>query len=203
MQPSVAVQACCHELIESITRHDFADIVSTAQLAHLNQTRRDGRPYIVHPLEVLRIVRQFYPDDRRTQLVAVLHDAMEDGIENFGSLDELESHVIGSISDQAEAEAVLDVVRLLTHSSSQSYVGYVVGLLGHRTALRVKLADMLNNLSESPSPNQLKKYAAAIRRLELVGGSPPSGISIQHWAKLKRLIVNVAEARCSLVGMLI
>ena len=65
-------------LIEKITREDLEDVMQTAQLAHLGQTRRDGSPYITHPVAVQSIVARFYPDNLKAQVLAVLHDSLEE-----------------------------------------------------------------------------------------------------------------------------
>ena len=55
-----------------------------AGIAHHNQFRRDGQPYIMHPTAVQAITKQFYPDNIDAQVLAVLHDVIEDGPQYSG-----------------------------------------------------------------------------------------------------------------------
>jgi hypothetical protein len=52
---------------------------------------------------------------------------------------------------------------------------------------------MLHNLSSSPSPKQIIKYGGAITVLRDAFGSPPAGISPDHWAALEELVSNEPE----------
>jgi (p)ppGpp synthase/HD superfamily hydrolase len=82
------------------TREDFEDVYSTAQMAHMGQIRRDGSEYFTHPSEVRNIVRKYYPSDYAAQMVALLHDSLEDAPgSTVGSIEEMESFIRGSISD--------------------------------------------------------------------------------------------------------
>ena len=66
-------------LLEKIRQEDFEDIKQTAYLAHMGQTRRDGSPYITHPIAVSNIVRSYYPKNYTAQILGLLHDTLEDG----------------------------------------------------------------------------------------------------------------------------
>jgi (p)ppGpp synthase/HD superfamily hydrolase len=64
---------------------------------------------------------------------------------------------------------VVEVVTLLTHPESQEYDSYLAAIAAHPIAKRVKIADMLTNLSDQPTDKQIVKYAKGL--LKLV--SPP------------------------------
>ena len=55
-----------------------------ADIAHQNQFRRDGQPYIMHPTAVQAITKRYYPDNLEAQILAMLHDVMEDGPSQSG-----------------------------------------------------------------------------------------------------------------------
>ena len=62
-------------------------------------------------------------------------------------------------------------------------------LLGDVPTLRVKLADMVHNLTDNPSPKQKAKYASALNAIgQKTGGNAPQGISDNHWNTLMSLI---------------
>ena len=177
------------KILERFSAQDFEDVYATAQMAHTGQKRRSGEDYFSHPSEVRNITRRFYPDDKVSQLAALLHDTIEDAPgSTVESEEEMEQFIRGSISDEAAGREVVRVVRALTHEKGGDYQAYVVDLMGDEPALRVKLADMVHNLSSSPSPKQKAKYKSAIDAIsQQTGGSPPSGISQQHWDELLSL----------------
>tara|TARA_Y100001970_G_C14162683_1_gene819466 strand:- start:21 stop:767 length:747 start_codon:yes stop_codon:yes gene_type:complete len=170
------------------TREDFEDVYSTARMAHMGQKRRSGGEYFTHPSEVRNIVRKYYPDDYAAQMVALLHDSLEDAPgQTVDSIDEMESFIRGSIADPSSGQEVIDAVHSLTHEKGSDYGSYVISLLNNPLALRVKLADMLHNLSTSPSAKQKKKYEDALSTASDVAGGVPNHINPQHWDDLTSL----------------
>ncbi len=175
-------------VMATFTREDFEDVYSTARMAHMGQKRRTGAEYFTHPSEVRNIVRKYYPDDYAAQMVALLHDSLEDAPgSTVDSIEEMESFILGSIGDPASGQEVVAAVRSLTHAKGTDNGSYVVSLLGNPLALRVKLSDMLHNLSSSPSPRQKKKYEDALAIASDTAGGIPTDISPQHWDDLTSL----------------
>ena len=178
---------------ERFSSDDFKDVYNTARMAHVGQTRRDGSEYFSHPSEVRNIARGFYPRDNVVQMAALLHDSLEDapGL-TMSSTEEMEDFIRGSIQDQSSANEVIRVVRALTHEKGGSYTDYVLSLLGDIPTLRVKLADMVHNLSDAPSSKQKAKYKTALDAISSqTGGRAPSGISPRHWEKLLSLTEGI------------
>ena len=91
--------------------------------------------------------------------------------------------ISASISDPQEYETIITAVEMLTHEKNQPYTEYVLDLSSNQTAFRVKLADMLHNLTSSPSDRQKQKYGSALHALIEKHGSLP-GISSSHQAAL-------------------
>jgi 5'-deoxynucleotidase YfbR-like HD superfamily hydrolase len=176
-------------LKEYLSSADVEDIYSTAQLAHMGQKRRSGKDYFSHPVAVADIIKRLYPGDNRAYLVALLHDTIED-TESVGNITipELEEFISGSITDRSEYEAIISAVRSLTHSKNTPYADYLLSLASSPLALRVKLADMLHNLTSSPSPTQAQKYEDALSELEDEFGGTPPGVSDQHMSRLNKVI---------------
>ena len=185
-------------LLEVCGGGDAKAILSTAELAHTGQMRRSGEPYIEHPIAVANIINQYYPGQPLLCTAALLHDTLEDAVENgnFKDEQELVDTIKSSYSNPAEGMKVLSIVYALTHAKEISYSDYVLELSGNVDALKIKLADMLHNLSSSPSPKQAKKYGSAISILEKSFNGIPSGISPDHWAALKQAVADsmVTEA---------
>jgi hypothetical protein len=175
---------------EEMAEDDYRDTMASAEMAHYGQKRRSGEDYITHPKEVSAIVDKLYAGDELAKLVALLHDTLEDApsLGTVRDVEEMKSFIRGSIGgDISVAEDVIDAVESLTHESGGDYSTYVQGLLNNKLALRVKLADMLHNLSSSPSPKQKQKYRDALEALKLAaGGGKPPGISPLHWKLLEK-----------------
>ena len=175
-------------MAEGLTSYDVEDVYSTAQLAHLGQKRRSGEDYFTHPRAVANIVRKYYPKDTRAYLVALLHDTIEDteGVGNL-SVKELTSMIGASIGDPAEAKDILDAENALTHAKNQPYTEYVQGLTSNPMALKVKLADMMHNLSSTPTERQKLKYEKAIDNLAMQHSGNIPGVSMKHVSDLLKL----------------
>ncbi len=121
-----------------------------AARAHHGQYRRDGlTPYITHPAAVAGRVDKESPEVVAT---AWLHDVVEDTSETLETL--RRAGIPGS---------VVDAVGLLTKDQSGlSYENYLARVRANPIACRVKVADMLHNLSDAPTQKQILKYARGL-----------------------------------------
>jgi len=186
---------------------DAEAILSTAELAHTGQMRRSGEPYIEHPIAVANIISKYYPGERLLCTAALLHDTLEDAVENgnFRDEQELVDTIKSSYDNPSEGMKVLSIVYALTHAKDVGYGDYVLKLSTNPDALKIKLADMLHNLTSSPSEKQAKKYETAIASLEQSPGQAPAGISLEHWTALKLAVSNaiVTEALREVVRVII
>ena len=172
-----------------VSNADIENAMSTANLAHLGQERRSGEPYIEHPVAVADIVYHFYPDDQTLCGTALLHDTLEDALKhgNVKNTQEMADRITASFGDPDAGQEALRIVQALTHEKGQPYEEYVAGLVDDSSALRIKLADMLHNLSSTPTDKQQAKYARALKVLmDMTGGKPPS-IHPTHWEELLEL----------------
>ena len=173
-------------IFEILSRQDYEKTYQTASRVHQDQRRRSGEPYFEHPKAVRNIVRKYYPSDRISQLAALLHDTLEDyekgGV--YKSEEEVLNQIDSSIQSASVKQEVISTVQSLTHAKNVPYTEYVLTLSGNQTALRVKLSDMLHNLSSTPSDRQKNKYATALQALLDQYGGPPPGIDPQHMQEL-------------------
>src|SRR5829696_2310593 len=97
--------------------------------AHAGQADKDGRPYILHPISVMTGVPA-----GDAQIVAVLHDVVEDTHVTFAELEAA-----------GFSRAVLDSLRLVTHVKEAPYADYVVRCKADLVAKVVKVADLRDN----------------------------------------------------------
>jgi (p)ppGpp synthase/HD superfamily hydrolase len=103
--------------------------LQVAARAHEGQRDKEGLPYILHPLRVMANVT-----GEAAQIVAVLHDVVEDTSVTF---DELAAMGFGA--------DVMDALRLVTHEKSTPYADYVIAAKANPVARQVKLSDLRDN----------------------------------------------------------
>lgn len=125
------------------------NIVSVAEniatKAHEGQFRKGGEiPYITHPQRVAKRVE----GDLEAQAVAWLHDVLED-------TDVTEEELRAS----GIPENVIEAVKALTKSKEIPYPEYLEKVRANELAKKVKIQDMLDNLSDKPSKKQIIKYS--------------------------------------------
>lgn len=100
-----------------------------------------------------RFISIFGGDDPDAILAAYLHDSIEDGYVTEGEL-----------RGEGVSEKTIRLVKILTHGS-ESYEDYIKKVKQDKTALLIKIADILDNLSDKPTVKQIKKYSAALFEL--------------------------------------
>ncbi len=120
-----------------------------ARKAHAGQYRRDGHtPYINHPAAV---ARKLSGESAEVIATAWLHDVLEDTAETAETL-----------RAAGVPDSVINAVEVLTKSKDVSYDEYLSGVRQNWIARKVKVADMLHNLSDNPTDKQIVKYAKGL-----------------------------------------
>ena len=119
-----------------------------AALAHDGQTDKIGAPYIFHPLRVASIF-----SDEMLQVIAVLHDAVED---TDTALSDIDARL---------PQAVVNAVEALTRRSEESYKKFIDLVALNPNARLVKIADIRDNLRPGTEHFRLR-YEAALKVLE-------------------------------------
>ncbi len=113
-------------------------------------TDKDGEPYVLHCLRVMMGVA-----DPRAQLVALMHDLVED---TEVTIDELRSRGFD--------EEVVAAVDLVTHRESHSYAEYVIRLKSNPLARQAKLSDLRDNASLGRVLYRRPKLAGDLERIQ-------------------------------------
>lgn len=131
-----------------MTQTEIAERI--ARDAHAGQTRRDGlTAYISHPRDV---ATRLSGESDEVIATAWLHDVLEDTA--VGSHDLR----IAGISERV----VTAVISLTRFNKNQPYAWYIARVTSDPIALKVKIADILSNLSDKPTEKQIVKYARAL-----------------------------------------
>lgn len=141
--------------------------ISIAAQAHAGQADKAGAPYLLHPL---RVMMKMTSDEER--IAAVLHDLIED---TGWSLERLKEEGFGA--------GILAALDHLTKRDGEEYGDFIERVKRNPLAVKVKIADLEDNLDAS----RLKEVTAAdAARLEkyrralplLAGPGPAAGQSV-------------------------
>jgi len=113
--------------------HDTLEALSFARIAHKEQRRKSGEPYIVHPLTVASHAVALGIKEDEVVAAAILHDVVEDcGIK------------VENLPVSADTK---DAVRRLTHVKDEPLGPYYREIGENRVASIVKLLDRCDNVS--------------------------------------------------------
>lgn len=134
------------------------DAVRIARAAHDGQVDKSGRPYIDHPLRVMRRV-----DGDHARMAAVLHDVVEDTAVTAADL-----------LAAGCPPPVVDTVLALTHLPGESQEDYLSRVAADPVAVVVKRADIADNtsperlarLDRATGERLRNKYARALHLLD-------------------------------------
>lgn len=138
----------------------YADTVEFIQEAHRGQTDAAGKPYWTHPKRVAGIVAKMDGSGDQEELIALLHDVIEDTKHTAGSL----------LARGYSMETVMGVVLVSRDKDKGTYAEFIQSIAdsGFRPAMRVKLADLEDNtdperVAQLPAEKQgiVKRYEKA------------------------------------------
>jgi (p)ppGpp synthase/HD superfamily hydrolase len=125
--------------------------------AYSGKTDKAGRPYVLHPL---RLMARMESDDERA--VALLHDVIEDS--EFTAIPLREAGI---------PLRIVVAVQCLTRLDRESYEKFIQRVLTNKLAVKVKMADIEDNLNvlrlKTLGDNDLervRKYHAAWKMLD-------------------------------------
>lgn len=137
------------------------DAIALAARAHRGQrySSPEREPYIFHPLRVMLSL-----GDPADQIVAVLHDAVEDT--------DLELRHLVQAGYPTEIVGAVDA---LTRRADEAYDEYIERVAANEIARRVKVADLRENLANNlrfpTSPGNAERIARYERALTQLGDS--------------------------------
>jgi (p)ppGpp synthase/HD superfamily hydrolase len=145
------------------TEPTLEDALMLAAQAHRGQIYPSlvPEPFILHPLRVMLGVSSGV-----AQVVAVLHDTVEDTEVTLSTLEE-----------RGFSRPILDAIDCLSHRSGEAYEDYIDRLAPNRIARQVKLSDLRENLATNralpPTRDNLARIARYERAQRTLSGGPP------------------------------
>jgi (p)ppGpp synthase/HD superfamily hydrolase len=141
----------------------YNDAMKLANEAHAGQYRDiSGEPYIYHPL---RVAENFCGREL-LRVCAVLHDVIEDTNVTAAHL------AYHGLRDEG-----LQILDLLTRDPKMTYLDYVLRIKLNPFATEIKLADLRDNLRDSPPGSRRDKYLMA----EYILNLPSNLARCQGW----------------------
>ncbi len=150
----------------------YEKALEIATREHAGQTRKDGKPYISHPLAVEELTRlrssawaakfglpEYCLINLRevVSVIAILHDVLEDCDITFYQLRE----ELLTYACHETVSIVMAALVLLTKKKGQSYFLFIQSIRCNAIATFVKLADIEHKLSDLEPGNLRDKYLFA------------------------------------------
>lgn len=149
---------------EENDRSAIRQALDLAKIAHQDQFRDEGTPYIVHPLRVAKgVIEMLKADNHQLVEAALLHDVLEDSELTHSDLkNKFGERVAGIVSDLSKR-------KWLTKSKGIKEYHERLKTLSTETLL-IKLLDRLDNLRYlhvSPVPGKKKAYINETKKIYL------------------------------------
>ena len=121
--------------------------IAIAKKAHIEQIDKAGKPYISHPLRVMEAM-----ETESEKIVAILHDAVEDS--------EL---TIEDLNTAGFDNRIIRAIDAITKREGEELQVYLTRVMDNPLALKVKIADMTDNLDLSRISHPTDKDRARIK----------------------------------------
>jgi|SRR5580765_1996249 len=126
--------------------------IEIAARAHAGQVDKAGSPYILHPIRLMLVVKT--PHER---MAAVLHDVVED---TEVTLEDLRA--------EGFPDEVVIAIDALTKRTGETRLDAAARAAKNKVAIRVKLADVSDNMDMSRIPDPTEKDFVRLREYEQV-----------------------------------
>ena len=110
--------------------NNLEQAISIALKAHLGQFDKGGKVYILHPI---RLMMKF--SDITEQIVAVLHDVIEDGNISFMYL-----------KNKGFSDDIIQALDCLTKREDETYEDFILRVSTNKLATKIKIEDIKDNM---------------------------------------------------------
>ncbi len=165
---SSGIDALCTRLETYLSPDQIADIRRAyfySEKAHEGQFRRNGDPYITHPLAVANILCDMHMD-HQSIMAAMLHDVIEDtGV----SKAEIATHFGGEVADLVDGVTKLTQVHFNSKAEAQAenFRKMMLAMTQDTRVILVKLADRLHNMRTLDVLTPEKRRRVATETLDI------------------------------------
>jgi len=122
--------------------------IAIAASAHQDQLDKNGIPYILHPIRLMLKM-----ESEEQMIAAILHDVIED---TEWTLDQLHA--------EGFSKRIIDLVDLLSRREPESYAEFIERLRADPVAIKIKLADLEDNMDLTRLPEITKKDISRLKR---------------------------------------
>ena len=122
----------------------FARAYAFAERAHEGQFRKDGRPYITHPMAVAEILAEWQLD-AQTLIAALLHDVVEDTGVSTAEI----AHEFGKpVANLVDGVTKLDKIQFESkvEAQAENFRKMLLAMARDVRVILIKLADRLHNM---------------------------------------------------------
>jgi len=142
--------------IEEVDKINIRKAYELAVIAHREQRRKSGEPYILHPIEVARICVEEIGLGPTAAICALLHDVVED---THVTLETINAEFGDKIAMIVDGLTKLDGLYNLETAQAENYRKVLSTLVSDVRVILIKMADRLHNLrtiNSMPRHKQLK-----------------------------------------------
>lgn len=165
---SSGIDALCHRLDKYLTPTQVAAVrraYAFSEQAHLGQFRRNGDPYVTHPLAVAHILCDMHMD-HESLMAAMLHDVIEDTIV---SKEELCEQFGEEVTKLVDGVTKLTQVHFNSKAEAQAenFRKMIMAMTQDVRVIVVKLADRLHNMRTLDVLTPEKRKRVARETLEI------------------------------------
>ena len=134
-----------------------------AKVAHGEQYRKSGEPYIIHPIIVAKYASQIYPGDLQMILAALLHDVVEDSPKTLEEISQSFPETPGLVQI-VDGVTKLNVLNDTQDSAQAANFRKLISqtINDNPRIILIKLADRLHNMQtlEFQAQNKRQKIAS-------------------------------------------
>ena len=136
-----------------------------ADIAHREQKRASGEPYIIHPIAVATVIAQMHLDVESVQ-AALLHDVVED---TFITSKMLEDEFGPTVNEIVEGVTKLDKLRFHDYKEAQmeNFRKMILAMTKDIRVILIKLADRTHNMRTLGALRPDKRVRIAKETLEV------------------------------------
>ncbi len=160
-----------HELeakLKNMTEEDLVRVRDAYQYAkayHDGQLRKDGSPYITHPLEVAHLVAELGLD-ADSVMAALLHDTIED---TDATYEEVAKRFTPAVADLVEGVTKLDKVKYTSIEEKQmeNLRKMLMAMAKDVRVMLIKICDRVHNIRTMEFQSERKRREKSLETLEV------------------------------------